>query len=398
MSRTASRVAAATVLVALLAIPGRSAAQTEVQVESDIHFATHGGIPLALDVYLPPGDGPFPAVIVIPGGKWVEIDKTKHADVPAYFAQHGIAAFSIEYRSALEFPYPAAVRDVRSAVRWVRSHAAQYQVDPSELGAIGVSSGGHLAALVAAMGAGPLDQGARVSVVASWSGMMDLRPLVDSSDEVMRSAVRTFLGCSGGPSCADTARAASPIVHVDPSDPPMVLVNGSDEIVPIDQAQSMGDALAAAGVENHVLIAQGGHGAGYGGGNKILDQVIPYVQAWITGRPAPSTAPQGGSGSQGSDGKGGQAPAPTGSPVAPSGGSAPQGKDHASEVGSAPRSTRASEGGSSVGVIVVAVAMVTLLVVIGQLFVIAGLRRRMAALGTGLREDGIPPPASVEGA
>jgi dienelactone hydrolase len=331
-------------------------------------------------------------MVLIPGGKWVNIDRTKHSDVPMYLAEHGIASFSIDYRSALEFPYPAAVDDVSSAIRWVRAHAADYQVDPSELGAMGVSSGGHLAALVGAMGTGPLDRGDRVSVVVSFSGMMDLRTLVDSSDPEMRFAVQTFLACAGGPPCADVAREASPITYVDGSDPPMVLVNGSDEINPPEQAESMARALTQAGVDSHVEIAQGGHGAGYGGGNKILDHVIPYIQAWIAGRPAPSPAPQGGS-SEGEDGgKGGAAPPPSASPAAPS----PEDvKDNEPEP--APERVVAV-GRSSPSVLVVAIAMLAVLVVIGELFVITRLRRRVAALTARRPEDGGTTPASAEGA
>jgi acetyl esterase/lipase len=391
-----ARTVPSTVLVALLAIPGRSAAQTEVRVESDVLYATHGGISLLLDAYVPAGGGPFPAVIVIPGGQWVDIDKTKHADVPSYFAEHGIAAFSIDYRSALEFPYPAAVEDVSAAIRWVRAHAADFEVNPSELGTVGVSAGGHLAALVAAMGTGPLDQGDRVSVVASWSGMMDLPPLVDSADDGMQSAVRTFLGCSDGEPCEDLAREASPITYVDATDPPMLLVNGSEEVVPVDQAESMASALNDVGVESHVRIAQGGHGAGYGGGRKILDEVLPFVQAWIVGQAAPSavpsSAPQGDpEPGAGEGGKGGlaPAPAPSVSPVAPSAGS---GKGVPGRA-----LTEVAAGDRSVGAVVVAIAMVALLVVIAQQFVISRLRRRVAALGSGLAEDRGPPGVSVEG-
>jgi dienelactone hydrolase len=320
---------------------------------------------------------------------------------PQYFAEHGIAAFAITYRPATEFPYPAAVQDVSAAIRWVRAHADDYQVDPAELGAIGVSSGGHLAALVAATGTGPLDRGSRVAVVASWSGMVDLRPLADSPDEEMRSAVRTFLGCSTSATCADPARRASPIVYVDPSDPPMVLVNSTEEIVPVDQAESMGQALEDAGIQSDVEITQGGHGAGYGGGNKILDRIIPFVQAWIAGRDAPSTVPPGDSGQGGSDGgKGGVAPAPSAPPAIPSASPvapAPAAGDKHQEARPEPARV-VSVGGTSLGAVIVAVAMIALLLVVGQLLVIARLRRRVAALGSRVSEDAGPPTASAEGA
>jgi acetyl esterase/lipase len=377
--------------LAVLSAPAWAAAQTsDVEVVSDIRYATHGGVDLLLDAYLPPGRGPFPAVIVIPGGRWVDIDKTKHADVPTYFAEHRIAAFSIEYRSALDFPYPAAIEDVTSAIRWVRRHADDYGVDPDRLGAVGVSAGGHLAALAAARGTGPLDRGARVAVVASWSGPMDLRPLVDSDDvERIREPVRTFLGCSDEEPCADVAAEASPITYVDETDPPMVLVHGSDDFIPVDQAESMAAALEDAGVDHHLLIAQGGHGAGYGGGNKVLDQVIPFVRAWIRGRPAPTDAPsadQGGGAAGTQDDKGAASPA---SPAAPPDSPKPVGGS--GEVRSRPGIRPAS----SAEVLMVAAVMIGLLVVMGQVFVIVSLRRRGASV---LRpDDGAGPEAGMGG-
>lgn len=368
----------APLILAIAPVPG--IAQGRIDITSDVVYATHAGIELRLDVYSPAGGGPFPAVVVIPGGKWVEIDKEKHSDVPVYFAEHGIAAFSIEYRSAREFPYPAAVEDVRAAVRWVREHASEYDVDPSRLGAIGVSAGGHLAALVGAQGRGPLDQGARVNVVASWSGPMDLRPLVSgSADPEIREPVRAFLGCSDGDPCTTVARDASPIVYVDPSDPPMMIVNSDVEVVPLDQAEALTAALDRAGVENELSIALGGHGAGYGGGDKILDRVIPYVQAWIDGRDSPLTSEEA---DPPAGVKGGGVPVPTAT-VTPAAG----------EKRAAPVSASSDlDTNDSLSLVLLTIAALALVLVVVQLFVIAGLRRRLpkpsASGGSGGAEVG----------
>jgi acetyl esterase/lipase len=354
--------------VAVLGPQVSASAQGAIEVRSDITYATHAGDALLLDAYLPDAGAPVPGVIVVPGGKWVNIDKTKHSDVPTYFADHGIAAFAIEYRSATEFPYPAAVEDVVAAIRWVRGHAAEFDVDPTQLGAVGVSAGGHLAALAATMGSGPLDRGARVRVVASWSGPMDLEPLVDTPDADLREPVRTFLGCSATEDCTAVARDASPITYADPSDPPMFLVNGETEIIPVGQAESMARALAAAGVESEVdVVAGGGHGAGYGGGDKVLNQALPYIQSWIAGRPAPQVT--GTQGTSGSGGKDSSAAAPTASP-APGKQTDPASK----ETGTGATATGSNE------TVVVAVAMVALLLVALELVVIVRLRRRVAAL------------------
>lgn len=376
---------ARTGVVAALAIPallvvGPAWGQGDIRIDRDVEYAVHGGIPLHLDVYRPPGDGPFPALVVIPGGRWAYIDRAKHADVPTYFAQHGIVAVAIEYRSALEFPYPAAVEDVTSAIEWVRVHAADYEIDSTQLGTAGVSAGGHLAALVAALGSGPTDRGTRVNVVASWSGPMNLEPLLASPDADTQEAVQRFLGCFDGDSCTRLAREASPINHVDATDPPMVLVNAFEETIPADQAKSMSEALSEAGVESDLRLVQGNHGAGYGGGTKVLDLVIPYIQAWLGGRPAPSSAPGSGAAGEGSGaGKGSDGEAASASPSA---------------AGPMPKPTVSSAPGlenSSVAAVGVAVAMIGLVIVMIQLLVIARLRRRLTAVSApSPPSDGMP--------
>jgi acetyl esterase/lipase len=391
MRRIGALLVAVGFAIAVPSFAGVAVAQPRTEVTSGIRYATHGGVRLLLDAYLPAGRGPHPAVIVIPGGRWVEIDRTKHSDVPAYFAERGIAAFAIDYRSATESPFPAAVIDVAAAVRWVRTHAGEFDVDPAKVGAVGVSSGGHLAALVAARGTGALDRGSRVAVVASWSGMMDLRPLVDAEDDELREAVRTFLGCTASERCARVASTASPIVHVDPSDPPMVLVNGSEEIVPVSQAESMAAALEAAGTDGHVSIAQGGHGAGYGGGTKILDQVFPFVAAWLSGEEAPSSAtpsatepPVADPAEVVADPGGGKATAST--PPPDPGGSKQQGV----RAGAAIAATKTS----STGVGLTAVVMIGVVAVFVQFVVIGRLRRRAAAPPLG---RDVPTGAGAEG-
>jgi hypothetical protein len=175
----------------------------------------------------------------------------------------------------------------------------------------------------------------------------------------------------------------------------MVLVNGSDEIIPVDQAESMAAALGSAQVDSRVTIALGGHGAGYGGGNKILDQVIPFIQAWLTGEEAPASDTPGADGStpQSGGGKGAVAPAPTTAPPgsAPAQGSKAQGPPSS---GAAPAAAR---GGSTAATTIVAIAMIAFVIVMIQLFVIARLRRRGAAPTSVLTGDGAPPAATAEG-
>ena len=153
---------AACVLTGLLVTP--SLGEANVRIVRDVTYASRPGGDLALDAYLPRGPGPHPAVLIIPGGKWMFIDKAKNDWLPKQIAEQGIAAFAIEYRPSTTAPFPAALEDAQAAVRFVRAHAARFHIDPQRLGAVGGSSGGHLAALLATWGEGSTTTGDRVPV------------------------------------------------------------------------------------------------------------------------------------------------------------------------------------------------------------------------------------------
>jgi acetyl esterase len=270
-------------LLLLLGLVGSTPAigQTErVEVVRDVRYVVRPDGPLALDAYLPPGRGPHPAVLVIPGGKWMFIDKTKNDWLPRKIARGGVAAFSIEYRPSPEAPFPAALEDAQAAVRFVRAHAARFHIDPARLGAVGGSSGGHLAALLATWGAGPTDAGSRVRVAISWSGPMDLADLLRlRGREDVVDVVETFLGCSAPADCAGPAAEASPITHVDPSDGAMYLSNSTEEIIPASQAESMAAELERARVPHELILLNGRHhGFNSASSYKGFDPAFAFLQ------------------------------------------------------------------------------------------------------------------------
>jgi acetyl esterase/lipase len=217
-------------------------------------------------------------VIVIPGGKWTTGDKSNNPEVSTYFAQRGFAAFAVTYRSALVSPFPAALEDLQTAVRWIRRHAADFGVDPHVLVAMGWSAGGHLAGLLGTVGKGPLDRGDRVAAVVSWSGPMDLVALVTSSNVVLRDVIKTFLGCGGGEDCTEAARAASPITYVDATDSPIYFANSTEEVIPVQQARAMAATLSRSDVLFEYRELEGRkHGAGYGANPKMVNEAVAFL-------------------------------------------------------------------------------------------------------------------------
>src|ERR1051325_7771397 len=116
-----------------------------------IEYAKPDGISLLFDACIPLGDGPFPAAIIVHGGGWARGDR--RTDVEPLFqplTDAGIAVFSISYRFATDpLRFGVAIDDVRTAIRFVKAHATEYNVDPDRIALIGASAGGHLAATAA---------------------------------------------------------------------------------------------------------------------------------------------------------------------------------------------------------------------------------------------------------
>jgi acetyl esterase len=263
-----------------------------LRVELGITYASPGGTPLKLDAYLPGSPGPHPGVIVIHGGGFRFGERVSEAYLATALVDAGFAAFSIDYRLAPEFPFPAAVDDVLAAVAWVRAHAADYGVDPEEIGAIGESAGGHLAAMLAVLGRDSVDEGSSIAAAVAWSGPMDLHALVRDAGDVVSNGLRIrddvvepFLGCRGV-SCARLFREASPVTFVDPSDAPMLLVNSVEEFIPIAQAREMAAELRRAGVSVQVIEMPGDKHAGDyandpvpGSSRSVLDASIAYLRS-----------------------------------------------------------------------------------------------------------------------
>jgi len=233
-----------------------AAAAPSVVVQRDVLYATADREPLLLDAYLPSESRRQgrPAVILIHGGGWRAGDKSAMRDEAQRLASLGWVAFSVDYRLRTPAAFPAEIEDVQAAVVWARTHAVEYDVDRARIAALGASAGGHLAAMLATLGQGPLDTTSRVRAAVSWSGPMVLGDLVDAAGA--GGLARDVLPCPPR-ICPDQWAAASPVTYVDPTDAPIFLANSTDELVPLAQAQAMADRLQAAGVVHQLDVLPG---------------------------------------------------------------------------------------------------------------------------------------------
>jgi acetyl esterase/lipase len=178
-------------------------------------------------------------------------------------AEHGYTAVSIEYRLAPQDKWPAQIYDCAAAVRWMRVHASEYKIDPARIGAFGYSAGGHLVALLGALGDDQLREpgvavdaaSARLQVVLAGGAPCDFRSMAADSDRLAY-----WLG--GTPAeKPDAYRDASPANYVNASAPPMFFFHGdSDELVQIRSPQKMVTRLSELGVEAEFYTVKGaGH-------------------------------------------------------------------------------------------------------------------------------------------
>jgi len=231
----------------------------------DIEFAKAAGVSLTLDAYVPEGPGPFPAVIIVHGGGFERGDKQTF--VPPLFqplARAGFAWFSINYRLAPKYPFPAAADDVESAVRWVRAHAGEYKVDTTRIALMGESAGGHLVAYVGAKSGRKLG----LAAVVPFYGPHDLESRARAGKQVS-AGLKGFLAIDQLDDAAyRKLRQASPITYVKKDMPPFLFIHGTkDETVPYEQSSKMCDKMKQAGARCEVFPVEGG-GHGLGGWEK----------------------------------------------------------------------------------------------------------------------------------
>ncbi len=226
---------------------------------ADVVYSVRTGYrPMTLDLYVPTKAGPAkPLVIYIHGGGWMNgtsRNAAAYADFPAVMAglaARGYVVASLNYRLGREAAFPAQNEDVDTAIRWLKSHAADYGIDKSRVAVWGGSAGGHLAALAGAdcsPGDGKTESDC-VQAAAIWYGLFDFNTLANFPD---------FLGCSAVPDCTAIKAKASPVTYVDKSDPPFLLLHGTaDGTAPIAQSREMNERLKAAGVKVELIELPG---------------------------------------------------------------------------------------------------------------------------------------------
>ena len=228
------------------------------------------GKELKLDLRVPKkGKGPYPLVVFVHGGGWTSGKYHELFHEARMAVGLGFAGATVQYRLA-NYPgglFPSPAQDVRCAVRYLLAHAGKYDLDPQRVVLAGFSAGGHLAALAGAAPEnrkldGPCDhadRALRVSGVAAFFTPLDLRPHMGPN--VPEVIISNLLGAPPTEKPA-LAALASPAAHLDPGDPPFLLVHGdADHLVPTALSRNFKWTLDQMKIPNVYVELKGvGHG------------------------------------------------------------------------------------------------------------------------------------------
>lgn len=219
-----------------------------VQILGGQTCRSHKGIrydgKLRMDLLIPPGPGPHPAVLYLPGGGFVSARRQMAAKQRRYVAESGFVVASIDYRTtSVGATYRDGLADVAAALTFLR---AQASVDPARIAVWGESAGGYLAAMAAT------EPGNDFRAAVSMFGAADLSTLTDGFDITAPAAIAAYV-----PSLAD------PATRVTAKTPPFLLLHGDDDrVIPLAQTAGLHQALLAAGIDSTRYVLKGaGHGA-----------------------------------------------------------------------------------------------------------------------------------------
>ena len=228
------------------------------QILTNIPYCKTESISQSMDIYFPSeayAGAPWPALVYVHGGSWMYGDKSEAIMFADQMISDGYLVVSINYRLYPEGKFPNMIEDVKCAVRSLRAHAGEYNLDPNRIAAMGLSAGGHLVSLVGTSDVNAgwevgayLEQSSRVQAVVAMA------PVTDLTQDFPDLDIETMRGIGFG---EDNIVPASPITHATADDPPFLLIHGErDDVVPFEQSQLMYDRLIQINVPVQLVTIQ----------------------------------------------------------------------------------------------------------------------------------------------
>jgi acetyl esterase/lipase len=257
-----------------------------------------------LDLYLPEGgDGPFPLIVHIHGGGFAIGDKRDIHLLPLLQGlDRGYAVASVNYRLSGEEIFPAALQDVKAAIRWLRANSEQYHLDGERIVAWGGSSGGNLSAMACLtadvpeledLRLGNAEVPCNVQAAVDWFGPTDFlkmdEQLVESGlgradHSEADSPESRYLGAKIT-EIPEKVRRANPMTYIHPEMPPIVIQHGRlDAMVPVQQsiifAQKLEQIVSPDRFEFDILEGAG-HGDPQFESEDNLNRVFRFIERHV---------------------------------------------------------------------------------------------------------------------
>jgi acetyl esterase/lipase len=251
-------------------------------------YGRKDGTALTMDVFRPKSGSNGAAVIVVVSGGFFSSHDAINPVFARPFLDRGYAVFTVVHGSQPRYTIPEIVEDVKRAVRYIRSHAADYAIDPNRIGICGASAGGHLSLMLGTAGdAGdpqakdPVDrQSCRVQAVACFFPPTDFLNFGQPGKELIRAEdhgkpfrpaflykaldpeTNLWVVITDPEKLRAMAKALSPVTHVSADDAPTLIYHGdADKLVPLQQSELIVAKFKETGVPTKLVVKKGaGHG------------------------------------------------------------------------------------------------------------------------------------------
>jgi pectinesterase len=209
-----------------------------VAEERGIAYCNTGKRELHLDVFYPKAKSKkeLPAVLIIHGGGWRSGDRSQHIPLAQKLAERGFVAVTVEYRLSTEALYPAAVHDVKAAVRWLRAYAKKYNINPDKIAALGYSAGGQLAALLGTTNGlsdfegdlGNAQFSSKINAIVDLDGTLAfIHPESGEGDDSKSISAATYWFGYTKTQHPNLWHEAGALNHINKNTPPILFVNSS---------------------------------------------------------------------------------------------------------------------------------------------------------------------------
>lgn len=250
----------------------------------DVVYGRKFGTALTMDVFRPGGEANGAGIIFVVSGGFFSSHEAINPAFLEPFLKRGYTVFAVVHGSQPRYTVPEIVADMNRAVRFIRHHASDYGIDPERLGVTGASAGGHLSLMLGTAAEtgdpearDPVDRASsRVQAVACFFPPTDFlnfgapgeerihardhlnpfRPAFDYYE--LDRETNLWTPITDEARLRQITRDISPITHVSPDDPPTLIVHGDrDELVPLQQSETIVEALEGAGVASRLVVKEG---------------------------------------------------------------------------------------------------------------------------------------------